>query len=195
LQQGNVKLVNPHPRPFDLLDGGGEDAVTPRVVVVANRQRTRAVAETQDWDKLIRVDHEDGDGTTSSFEKRRSAIGTVVLARWTKRRSSLSRLGQKLVLWARSLRRYSCTEIESEHVVQLDRYVHPPGHDDKGKRAASNPAMEPHNNIPGERLGGWVDKELSHSGGSDEGPSVSPPKPHPTLRSMSTASDDIRQIS
>lgn len=168
MNQGNVKLVSreeylasqlqqrldhdsghhhghQHQEPLiDLLDHRPSDDITPRVVLVANRQRTRAVDESQEWDQLIEM--EDG-GTAglkvaqqhpvSPYEhhKRRSTIGNVVLARWSKQRPTLSRLGQKLVKWAKSLRKLSCHEIED--CVQLDHHVHPPGHDDYNKRAAA----------------------------------------------------------
>ena len=135
LQQGNVKLVSPYSQqPVDLLDQG-DDFVTPRVVVVANRQRTRAVDETQEWDQMIRTSDDKmagANGMISPYDHQnsRSNLGNAVLARWTKRRSSLNRLGAKLAKWARSLAKYRCTDIEEESVY-LDRHVHPPGHDDK----------------------------------------------------------------
>ena len=119
LQQGNVKLVDIS-QPVDLLDGDSRD-ITPRVVVVANRQRTRAVDETVEFERLM-VKGDDDPAT----EKRRSTIGTAVLARWSKRKSSLQRLKNKLAKWARSVR--LCAAADTD--VQLDRHVHPPGHDD-----------------------------------------------------------------
>jgi hypothetical protein len=131
LNQGNTKLVH------DLLEPD-TDAVAPRVVVVANRQRTRAVDESQAWENMI--NSEENPAVEAAYDpydqKRRSALGNVVLARWTKRRSSLSRLGAKLARWARSLKKYRCSEVEVES-VQLDRHVHPPGHDDKTKKQRS----------------------------------------------------------
>jgi len=130
LNQGNTKLVH------DLLQPDA-DSITPRVVVVANRQRTRAVDESQEWDQLINstpVQVETEHTVVDPYDpKRRSALGTVVLARWTKRRSSLSRLGVKLAKWARSLKKYRCSNIETDS-VHLDRHVHPPGHDDQTKK-------------------------------------------------------------
>ena len=144
MHQGNVKLVGYHqqqqqqqqqPTPVDLLDQP-ENIVAPRVVVVSNRQRTRAVAETQDFDQLYRENGttmvaNDMEGLGAASGKRLSTIGTVVLARWNKRRSSLSRLRSKFTKWARSLRNLSCA---SESSVGLDNHVHPPGHDDSRKK-------------------------------------------------------------
>ena len=153
LEQGNVKLVptsgmgmgsiapNANNAPVDLLDvQESHDFVAPRVVVVANRQRTRAVAESQDFDQIIRLREEAENPAAASEvygtgpEKRLSAVSNVVLTRWTKRRSSLSRLSSKLRKWARSLRHYNCTTDVS--AVGLDKHVHPPGHDDGRSRAA-----------------------------------------------------------
>jgi hypothetical protein len=132
LNQGNTTLVH------DLLEPDAE-ALAPRVVVVANRQRTRAVDETQEWENMINAEEEKlaVEATFDPHEQKRlSALGNVVLARWTKRRSSLSRLGAKLARWARSLKKYRCSEVETDS-VQLDRHVHPPGHDDKTKKHKS----------------------------------------------------------
>jgi hypothetical protein len=186
MQQGNVKLVG---RPtttttasslassaLDLLQSATSSnpttAVaqpaadgTPRVVVVSNRERTRAVDEEEQWDQLIRVDAHtlemDIDPVTGdsmyAHNKRLSSFSTVVAARWTKHHSSLQRVGTKLSKWARSVKKYSCTTMDSTNEtpthsssygggggVQLDKYLHPPGHDDKKmskpKVVASHPS-------------------------------------------------------
>lgn len=124
LQQGNVKLVDPaFPRPLDLLDPT-QDIVAPRIVVVANRERTRAVDEAQEWDQIMNRDVASPDANNGEM-KRRTAIGNVVLARWSKRKTTINRLSAKLARWARSMRAYGCGNAES---VQLDQHVHPPGH-------------------------------------------------------------------
>lgn len=133
MHQGNVKLVGYHSQqqqtsPVDLLDQP-ESMIAPQIVVVSNRQRTRAVAETQDFDQLYRdngATSNELQGMRGASSKRLSTIGTVVLGRWNKRRSSLSRLRSKLTKWARSLRNLSCA---SESSIGLDNHVHPPGHD------------------------------------------------------------------
>lgn len=207
MQQGNVKLVAPHPHshPYvDLLDQPREEEITPRVVVVANRQRTRAVAESQEFDQLIRLEGNNPADSLSPYDlhHRRSTLGTAVVARWTKRRSTLSRLGAKLAKWARSLRRYSCKEIE-EASVHLDRYVHPPGHDDKRKSPGERSEREDDSSAGDERgLSGWIHKEATQSSGSsvpDEGAKPGGekqlPKPAGPLREMSSGSEyDARRI-
>jgi hypothetical protein len=82
----------------------------------------------------------------SGSSKRLSSIGTVVAARWTKHQSKMQRLGNKLRKWARSVKQYSCTDSNDAvivtnninggrphhgDVVHLDKYLHPPGHDDQ----------------------------------------------------------------
>lgn len=129
---------------------------TPRVVVVSNRERTHGVDEEDQWDQLIRIDDNTGgtyhdtdiDPAASQVEtiysgssKRLSSIGTVVAARWTKHQSKMQRLGNKFSKWARSMKKYSCTDNDAVivtsggrphgDVVHLDKYLHPPGHDDK----------------------------------------------------------------
>ena len=180
MHQGNVKLVGYQQQqqvsPVDLLDQP-ESMIAPRVVVVSNRQRTRAVAETQDFDQLYR-----DNGTTSNelqgmggaSSKRLSTIGTVVLARWNKRRSSLSRLRSKLTKWARSLRNLSCA---SEGSVGLDNHVHPPGHDYDVARKKKHLS--------------WIGKETT-AASPDAAVAVEDKQ---RARKMSSASEEIRVLS
>lgn len=118
MQQGNVKLLEPP----DLLDHD----YTPRVVVVANRDRTRAVddGEIHSWEA----------GAWNDPAKKNSTYVTPTsnrLARWQKPRNSLSRLKDKVLRWARSLRKLGCMSADNQ--VVLDHHVHPPGHDDNRK--------------------------------------------------------------
>lgn len=133
MREGNVKLSLPTDQPPDLLDHN----FTPRVVVVANRQRTRAIDDDdiQSWEN----------GATWSANPASDAqtfLPTSTsgrLARWQKPRNSLSRLASKLAKWARSIRKFGsngCTEVEN-HVV-LDHHLHPPGHDDKPSTAGNS---------------------------------------------------------
>ena len=125
MQQGNVKLVMPGTKQApDLLD----DDYTPRVVVVANRNRTRAVDDDDihSWEAIGWNEDPAKDG--NNFV---AAPSSNRLARWQKPRTSLTSIANKLLKWARSLRKHSCTDAEN-HVV-LDHHVHPPGHDDKPK--------------------------------------------------------------
>ena len=207
MQQGNVKLVGGASiSALDLLHSSNNSnnsqsqGGTPRVVVVANRQRTRAVDEEEHWDQLIRVDGSNADPSDPAYtsQSRRSALSTAVVARWTKRHSSLQRLGTKLSKWARSLKKYSCAaDMERDHdKVYLDRHVHPPGHDDKAKQQLSKP---PQQQVKG--LSSWIDKEASASAALLANPStpaeVIETKPtEEKIRSMSIASDyDARMIS
>lgn len=183
MQQGNVKLVNlGFQQPVDLLDSDmplqSDDMVAPRVVVLANRQRTKAVEEEQELNQLIKLE-DDSTGkqkvSKKKSEKRLSTIGTVVYARWTKRRSSMARLRSKIAKWAQSIRKLSCMNDEA---VDLDNHVHPPGHDDKKSSHRKKPPVQPV-------------KQTKKPAAAPE-PEVSGNRP----RKMSTASEgDIRVLS
>ena len=133
MHQGNVKLVGSARGLGDLLDQSSSQHSTPRVVVVAQRQRTRAVDEEEQWNEMIQPHEDDPSDPAYINQKRHSALGGAVVARWSKRRTSIQRLGTKLSKWARSLKKYSCADLERENVF-LDQHVHPPGHDNKAKR-------------------------------------------------------------
>jgi len=204
MQQGNVKLVDPsYQQPVDLLDSGmpaqSDDFVAPRVVVLANRQRTKAVEEEQELNQLIRIDadgSEQDSRASRKSEKRLSTLGTVVLARWTKRRSSISRLRSKFAKWAQSIRKLGCS---SEEAVGLDGHVHPPGHDDKHKSKAAASRTQSTSQKKKEGLSSWIGKEASISTRSPATSAMmpaaegnAPARP----RKMSSASDaDIRVLS
>lgn len=121
--EGNVKLAKPAQQPPDLLD-----TYTPKVVVVTNRPRTRAIDDDdmQSW--------ENGAPWTNPAEDDEdfSRPSSGRLARWQKPRTTLSRLASKLAKWARSIRKIGSCQDADDHVV-LDHHLHPPGHDDKEK--------------------------------------------------------------
>lgn len=120
MQQGNVKLFLPDSHnPIDLLDKD----YTPRVVVVANRHRTRAV-DDEDIHSWEAGEYEDPANDSSNYVMPSSSNR---LARWQKPGNTLKRMATKLMRWARSLQKHSCADAEN-HVV-LDHHVHPPGHD------------------------------------------------------------------
>ena len=132
LHLGNVQLVYKQKHlqrlrhnPPDLLDA----TYTQGVVAVANRQRTRAVA-LETMDEMLSDKEEPStnpDELGVSFQDNES-LSQVVLARWQKRKTSISRLANKLSSWARSLRKkYNCAG-DADSGLQLDRRVHPPGH-------------------------------------------------------------------
>jgi hypothetical protein len=189
LNQGNVKLVHPHDA--GMMDPS-DDMVAARVVVVANRERTRAMAESQDFVQLIRVDDNEITNqqlATYDLHHRRNMISNVVLARWTKRRSSLSRLGAKLANWARSITMYKCTDVEDVG-VDLDRHVHPPGHDD-------NPSKRRIEKMDNHDPNQWIGKEISHTSADTSrvsmetsAPGLSSAKPVAPVRTMTEGSED-----
>jgi hypothetical protein len=152
LQQGNVKLATPQSNfrtPADLL-GRNLSTYTPGVVAVANRQRTRAMDEAaiENMEELHKADPNHaqynpaydtayggsaGQGDTDDLG---GSISDIVLARWQKRKSSMSRLASKLARWAKSLNKYKCNDMgghQHHDDVRLDPHVHPPGHDDSRK--------------------------------------------------------------
>jgi hypothetical protein len=185
LQQGNVKLVTPPSNPFDLLDPQPNRDMTPRVVVVSNRERTRAVDEAEQWDEMMNpAGNEPAAIGNLDPSKRRSAIQTVVLARWSKRNSSISRLAAKLARWARSLQKYGCGNADA---VQLDRHVHPPGHDDKMRTRKFSK-----DDFSG-MYGGQGQSSSSASNPNMGGTGL--PKPNRNIRAFSvTSEDDSRMI-
>lgn len=124
MREGNVKLALPSDQPPDLLDNHN---FTPRVVVVANRQRTRAIDDDdiQSWENGAAW----GNNPANDVPPFMAPSSSGRLARWQKPRNSLSRLASKLARWARSIRKFGCVDAEND--VVLDHHLHPPGHDDK----------------------------------------------------------------
>eukprot|EP00536_Pseudo-nitzschia_multiseries_P003974 jgi/Psemu1/295388/fgenesh1_pm.63_\ len=119
MQEGNVKLVMPtefqksHP-PIDLLD---DDFITPRVVVVANRQRTHAMGdEFHSWETNCVMD-EDNPFKDSSEN---STVNALSAARWQKPKPSLTHLASKVLRWARSLKQYHCFADADNQVMILN---------------------------------------------------------------------------
>jgi hypothetical protein len=126
MHEGNVKLVMPKDmhQPPDLLDGN----FTPRVVVVANRQRTHVV-EDDDFPAWEAVGGMENPPSTKYTVAPPTASR---LARWQKPKTSISRIASKVLAWARSLRNFRCHDADNQ--VVLDHHLHPPGHDDKVSR-------------------------------------------------------------
>lgn len=186
LQQGNVKLLN---RVVDFFHDSGEGA-TPRVVVVANRQRTRAVDEEE---QLYQTPEDPADPVYVE-QKRLSTLGTAVVARWSKRSSALQRLGTKLARWARSVKKYGCQDVDTENIA-LDRHVHPPGHDDRNRLPTAKSDTGRYASNYG-RNKDSVPVVLSTIAANDVPPNTtSSAKPFQPARSLSTASDEYRTIS
>jgi hypothetical protein len=167
MQQGNVKLFlpdNTNQQPRDLLDHD----YTPRVVVISNRHRTRAVDDDDihSWEQSGWNEDPANDGNNYVAPPSSSR-----LARWQKPRTSLSTIASKLLRWVRSLQKHSCTDAEN-HVI-LDHHVHPPGHDDKPKRSGTRSGTTSPKNIGTTDAGhaGWIGKEAT--AGDFPGPPVS----------------------
>jgi len=168
MQIGGFELVEPFKAPPDLLDHSEQvkeivddddefAGATPRVVLRANRQRTRAVVDenVKTWDQLVQVSYGappdlisgspmasrkqvaiSGPYSLTEVEQQEEERQRImaqhlppqVMARWEKRRSVMYSMGRKIVRWARRVRELRCSADESD--VHLDPRVHPPGHDD-----------------------------------------------------------------
>jgi hypothetical protein len=128
MQEGNVKLVMPKGSTSQPQD---HHKYTPRVVVVSNRQRTRAMDEESminSWEQGTGWDESEPSKAFKNYDV--APPSSNRLANWQKPRNSINRMAGKLVRWARSLRKLGklgCAD--SENQVVLDHHVHPPGHD------------------------------------------------------------------
>mmetsp|Transcript_35969 Transcript_35969/g.41322 ORF Transcript_35969/g.41322 Transcript_35969/m.41322 type:complete len:498 (+) Transcript_35969:370-1863(+) len=120
MQEGNVKLVMPKDfqnnrqhQPPDLLD----ISFTPRVVVVANRQRTHAVEDDDFHSWEVTVDETNPYKDVNSI----STAATTSIARWQKANTSITQIASKVLRWARSIRKYKCsTEAVNQVVVVMN---------------------------------------------------------------------------
>ena len=120
MQEGNVKLVMPkdfkkNQPPIDLLDD--QNFTTPRVVVVANRQRTHAVEDDfHSWEAIAGMDEFTPYKGNDSCQK---STGNTSVARWQKPKTSMTHLATKVLRWARSLRQYHCSADAENQVMVL----------------------------------------------------------------------------
>jgi hypothetical protein len=149
MHEGNVKLVMPEDMMNstpDLLD----ISFTPRVVVVANRQRTHAVEDDDfnAWEGMGGLD----ENKNPNNKYKSTTLTSARLARWQKPKTSIARIANKVLAWARSIRKYRCHDAENQ--VVLDHHLHPPGHDDKLNRTSASVG------------GGAGNRSAEHSGGS-----------------------------
>lgn len=156
MEVGHVKLAMPDAtnNPPDLLD----QDYTPRVVVVANRQRTHAVEddEMHSWEVLGGADENNPfQSALATSNIHSTKYGDVapatakLLARWQKPRNSISLIANKVIRWARSLRKFRCSDAENQ--VVLDHHLHPPGHDDpqRGRATGATGRGKPYPATPG----------------------------------------------
>ena len=140
LQVGGVKLVAPdfHHQAPDLLSKDEATKIAPRVILSANRQRTRAVdgVNVNSWESLLRQENKQNTERQADVQLHH-ALQSEILARWQKRRSMLYSFSRAAVRWARSIRQNSCSSSSPDQVV-LDTHLHPPGHDDARSSASTN---------------------------------------------------------
>jgi len=130
---GRMQLVRP------AFSADKEDGA--RVVLEANRQRTKAVDgdNIHSWEDIIMAENEAAKEQEMelALSAHATRLGTAskriqeaAVARWQKRQPSVQRLTSRLIVWARSIKirkRTGCTDVEDQ--VVLDHHVHPPGHD------------------------------------------------------------------
>ena len=161
LEIGGIQLVQPHfshdYNEIEVVDAGGSagggdrnrsesDEYAARVVMIANRNRTRAIATTETEESLkqmiqnqrassmdvggvadfLNAPSSPGkSGTEGGLRLEHSPGGRVladhlppvVLARWQKRRSNFQRLRYRLTQWARKINVMACTVIPHHHVA------------------------------------------------------------------------------
>lgn len=133
LQVGGVKLVTPR----------FQDTVAPRVVLKANRPRTRAVNDQSQWREMTesQLAAQDHQPTALAYEALSSGVNHH-LTQWHKPRNTYYRVKHKMIKWARSIRKLAvaCSNPNPDAVL-LDSHLHPPGHDKVG-RAPSEEKVE-----------------------------------------------------
>jgi len=127
LQMGGVKLIAPKYR---------ADGVAPRVVLKANRARTRAVDDEQQWREMTETQLANSSVPPTVAYETLSASINENLTQWHKPRNTYYRVKQKLVKWARSIKQFAATCANPQDQVVLDNHLHPPGHDNDKTVAA-----------------------------------------------------------
>lgn len=138
LQVGGVKLVTPR---FQ------HDATTaPRVVLKANRPRTRAVDDQQQWREMTSSQVAAASGgpqpSTVAYETLQLGVSQH-LTQWHKPRNTYYRVKHKMIKWARSIKKMaiSCSNPTTDSVI-LDTHLHPPGHDNHNGNNNNNKHVE-----------------------------------------------------
>ena len=141
MQVGGVKLVTPrfNQSPPDFLDDDRKSSeVAPRVVLDANRPRTRAVDDEQQWREMTESRLKAAQPQIA-YEKLASSLN---LAKWQKPRNAYYRVQRKVLKWARSIKQIAASCANPNDQVLLDSHLHPPGHDfptgDSAKRTGSH---------------------------------------------------------
>lgn len=136
-----VKEARMHLGRVQLVRSGGssqQEEASARVVLEANRQRTKAVdgENIHSWEDIVAAENaaaQEMDLSAAHATRLGTAgkrIQEAAVARWQKRQTSMQRLAARMVVWAKSVnikKRSGCTDVEDQ--VVLDHHVHPPGHD------------------------------------------------------------------
>jgi len=184
MQEGNVKLVMPKDfqnnrqnQPLDLLDIG----FTPRVVVVANRQRTHAVEDDafHSWEATgLGLDENNLYKDVNSL----STVTTTPIARWQKANTSITQLASKVLRWARSIRKYRCsTDAVNQVVIMNHNFSNTTGTTLVTGSSLKSPNHSPKNTV--------VTGDLLNNG-IDSMNQTSPPIQSTTIQQATTEDDD-----
>jgi hypothetical protein len=140
-----VKEARLHLGRVQLVHSLDSNDAAPRVVLSANRQRTKAVdgEDIHSWEDIIAAENaaknqEELDIALQSANRLSGGskrLQQAVVARWQKRQTSIQRLASRLLHWAKSvkiIKKSGCTDVEDQ--VVLDSQIHPPGHDNPAVR-------------------------------------------------------------
>jgi hypothetical protein len=140
-----VKEAGLHLGGVHLVHSLDNDDAAPRVVLTANRERTKAVdgEDIHSWEDIIAAEkaaknQQEVDTAIQSANRLSGGskrLQQAVAARWQKRQTSLQRLAFRLLHWAKSVRviqKSGCIHVEDQ--VVLDSQIHPPGHDNPAVR-------------------------------------------------------------
>lgn len=128
MQVGGVKLVTPRFKQNapDFRQGQKRKVeVAPRVVLDANRPRTRAVDDEQQWREITETQVQAAPPTIA-YE---NLVSSLNLAKWNKPRNTYYRVKRKIIKWARSIKKMAVQCTNPHDQVVLDSHLHPPGHD------------------------------------------------------------------
>jgi hypothetical protein len=128
LQVGGVKLITPRFKnnpPENRQGNLRKLEVAPRVVLDANRPRTRAVDDEQQWRQMTETNLT----ATAPTVDYAALVSTLNLASWNKPRNTYYRVKRKFIKWARSIKKIASSCANPPQQAVLDSHLHPPGHD------------------------------------------------------------------
>jgi hypothetical protein len=157
---GRMALVKP-------AYSGDQDDIPARVVLEANRKRTKAVDDENitSWEDIVAAGN--AASQQEGIEQELSAshatrLGTAskriqeaAAARWQKRQSSVQLLASRIIVWAKHVRvmqKLKCTDVEDQ-VVVLDGQIHPPGHNDSYGQPSQGTNRSSESSVASQKVG------------------------------------------